>query len=146
MVERLNAWSVRHWKLIVVAFWLGYAGYALFNKWGQIRGFALGDTDDNLRMAQVRGLLGGQDWFDLVQHRLDPAHGGANIHWSRLVDLPLAGLMLALRPLLGGPDAERWAAAIAPLLAYLPMLFAYSVRSGPMPASPSAAATLTLAG
>ncbi|MCY7399043.1 MAG: AcrB/AcrD/AcrF family protein [Sphingomonas bacterium] len=124
MVERLNAWSVRHWKLIVVLFWLGYAGYAVFQKWGQIRGFALGDTDDNLRMAQVRALLGGQGWFDLGQHRLDPVHGGADIHWSRLVDLPLAGLILALRPLLGGPDAERWAAAIAPLLAFLPMLFA----------------------
>ena len=124
MVERLNAWSVRHWKLIVLVFWLVYAGHALFIKWGQIRGFALGDTDDNLRMAQVRALLGGQDWFDLVQHRFDPVHGGANIHWSRLVDLPLAGLILALRPFLGGPDAERWAAAIAPLLAFLPMLFA----------------------
>ena len=123
LVERLNAWSERHWKLIVLLFWLGFAGYALFNKWGQIRGFALGDTDDNLRMAQVRALLDGQGWHDLVQHRLDPAHGGANIHWSRLVDLPLAGLMLALRPFVGVADAERWAAAIAPLLAYLPMLF-----------------------
>ncbi|MDQ3074374.1 MAG: AcrB/AcrD/AcrF family protein [Pseudomonadota bacterium] len=129
MVERLNAWSVRHWKLIVVLFWLVYAAYALFNKWGQIRGFALGDTDDNLRMAQVRALLGGQDWYDLSQHRLDPAHGGANIHWSRLVDLPLAGLMLALRPLIGGADAERWAAAIAPLLALGPMLFALALTT-----------------
>ena len=124
MVERLNAWSVRHWKLIVLLFWLGYAGHALLIKWGQIRGFALSDTDDNLRIAQVRDLLGGQNWFDLVQHRLDPVHGGADIHWSRLVDLPLAGLILTLRPFLGGPDAERWAAAIAPLLAFLPMLFA----------------------
>ena len=127
MVERLNAWSARHWKLIVLLFWLGYAGYALFDRWGQIRGFALGDTDDNLRMAQVRALLSGQGWFDLVQHRLDPVHGGADIHWSRLVDLPLAGLMLALRPFIGGPDAERWAAAIAPLLAFLPMLFALAL-------------------
>ena len=122
MVERLNAWGARHWKLIVLLFWLGYAAYALFNKWAQIRGFALADTDDNLRMAQVRALLGGQGWYDLTQHRFDPAHGGADIHWSRLVDLPLAGLMLALRPLLGVADAERWAAAIAPLLAFLPML------------------------
>ena len=127
MVERLNAWCARHWKLIVLLFWLGYAAYALFNKWGQIRGFALGDTDDNLRMAQVRALLGGQDWFDLTQHRLDPVHGGADIHWSRLVDLPLAGLMLLLRPFVGGADAERWAAAIAPLLAFLPMLLALAL-------------------
>jgi hypothetical protein len=44
---------------------------------------------------------------------------GANIHWSRLVDLPIAGLILGLRPLLGGPAAERWAVAIAPMLPYL---------------------------
>ena len=127
LVERLNAWASRHWKLIVVLFWIGFAAFALFNKWGQIRGFALADTDDNLRMAQVRALLNGQGWYDLVQHRLDPAHGGANIHWSRLVDLPLAGLMLVLRPFLGVADAERWAAAIAPLLAFLPMLLALAL-------------------
>jgi len=122
LIERLNAWSVRHWKLVILLFWLAYAAYALFDKSGQIRSFALGDTDDNLRMAQVRALLGGQGWYDLLQHRLDPIHGGADIHWSRLVDLPLAGLMLALRPFIGGPDAERWAAAIAPLLPLLPMV------------------------
>ncbi len=123
LIDRLIAWSERHWRLVVILFWVGYAIYAIFQRWAAIRGFALGDTDDNLRMAQVRDLLGGQDWYDLRQHRLDPGYGGANIHWSRLVDLPLAGLMLALRPLLGAADAQRWAAAIAPLLAFLPMLF-----------------------
>jgi len=72
--------------------------------------FALGDTDDNMRMMQVRGLLHGQGWFDLQQHRL----AGSNIHWSRLVDLPIAGLILLLRPLVGGAAAERWAVGIAP--------------------------------
>ncbi len=129
LVERLNAWSVRHWKLLVVLFWLGFAISCLIGRWGQIRGFGLGDTDDNLRMAQVRALLGGQDWFDLFQHRLDPAHGGANIHWSRLIDLPIAGLILALRPILGGAGAERWAAAIAPLLAFGPMLFGLALTT-----------------
>ena len=122
MIDRVSIWGARHWRLMVVLFWLAYAIYAIANRWGAIQGFALGDTDDNLRLAQVRALLGGQDWYDLYQHRLDPAHGGANIHWSRLVDLPLAGLMLLLRPLVGAADAERWAVAIAPLLAFLPML------------------------
>src|SRR4029079_16997464 len=44
---------------------------------------------------------------------------GANIHWSRLVDLPIGGLILGLRPYIGGPGAERWAVAIAPMLPYL---------------------------
>ena len=56
-----------------------------------------------------------QDCFDLRQYRLNPPTG-ANIHWSRLVDLPIAGLILLLRPFVGGTDAERAAVAIAPML------------------------------
>ena len=55
--------------------WLGFAAWFVFSKWTDIRFFALGDTDDNMRMMQVRGLLGGQDWFDLRQYRLNPPVG-----------------------------------------------------------------------
>ena len=58
------------------------------------------DPDDVLRMVQVRDLLAGQGWFDLTQHRLDAPAGGVAMHWSRLVDLPLAGLIFILAPLL----------------------------------------------
>ena len=51
--------------------------------------------------AGARAALPARDWFDLRQYRLNPPVG-ANIHWSRLVDLPIAGLILALRPLVGG--------------------------------------------
>ena len=105
----------RHWRWWLLLFWLVTAGLLLFSRWAQIRGFGLSDTDDNLRMAQVRALLGGQDWYDLRQYRLDPP-GGADIHWSRIVDLPIAGFKLALAPFLGGAAAERWAVALAPLL------------------------------
>src|SRR3546814_9405936 len=64
---------------------------------------------------QVRALLDGQGWFDLRRYRLDPPNG-ADIHWSRLVDLPLAGLMLLLRLFMTGAEAEKAAVAIAPLL------------------------------
>ncbi|MFL6756708.1 MAG: AcrB/AcrD/AcrF family protein, partial [Sphingomicrobium sp.] len=117
----------RHWRWMLVVAWLLYVLFIVSNRWGPIQAFALGDTDDNLRLAQVRAWLGGQGWYDLVQHRFDPAHGGANIHWSRLVDLPIAGLILGLRPFLGGPGAERWAVAIAPLLPYLLLLFSVAL-------------------
>src|SRR5688500_15756185 len=103
----------RHWKSILVGLWLAYAIAVIASRWTPIQAFALPDTDDNLRMAQVRGLLGGQGWFDLTQHRFDPAHGGGNIHWSRLVDLPLAGIILLMKPLVGGGDAERTGVAVA---------------------------------
>jgi hypothetical protein len=102
----------------VLLFWLLTAAYLLYDRAIFIRWFALGDTDDNLRMMQVRGLLQGQDWFDLRQYQLDPP-AGANVHWSRIVDLPIAGLMLLFRLFISGAAAERWAVAIAPLL---PML------------------------
>lgn len=118
----------RHWKLIVVLAWLAFCAWYLWNNYDSVRFFRLGDTDDNMRMMQVRGLLHGQAWYDLRQYRLSPPVG-ANIHWSRLVDLPIAGLILALRPFLGGPAAERWAVGIAPLLPYLLLLFSIALTT-----------------
>ncbi|MEO7277001.1 MAG: AcrB/AcrD/AcrF family protein [Sphingomicrobium sp.] len=118
----------QRWKLVVVLVWLALGGWFVFTKWAQIRWFGLGDTDDNMRIMQVRALLHGQDWFDLRNYRMNPPYG-ANIHWSRLVDLPIAGLILGFRPLLGGPMAERWAVAIAPLLPYLLLLFSLALTA-----------------
>ena len=72
--------------------------------------------------------LHGQGWYDLRNYRLNPPFG-ANIHWSRLVDLPIAGLILGLRPFLGGAAAERWAVAIAPMLPYLLLLFSLALTA-----------------
>jgi hypothetical protein len=107
----------RHWRWGLVGGWLIVAAILLYQHWGAIQLFALGDTDDNMRMMQVRGLLGGQGWYDLAQHRM----AGSNIHWSRLVDLPIAGLKLLFMPLFGGRVAEQIAVAVAPML---PMLAA----------------------
>jgi hypothetical protein len=108
----------RYWKWVVVAAWLAFCTWFVITRWNVIIYFGLPDTDDNLRISQVRALLAGQDWFDLRQYRLNPPFG-ANIHWSRLVDLPLAGLILLFRPLVGGADAERIAIAVAPMLPLL---------------------------
>ena len=116
----------RHWKWVVVLVWLGFATYFIAERWTAIHAFALGDTDDNMRIMQVRALLHGQGWYDLRQYRLDPPWG-ANIHWSRLVDLPIAALILGLKPFLGGAAAERWAVAIAPMLPYLLVLFSIAL-------------------
>ena len=121
--ERVLDWFGRHWPLVAVLTWLGLSAWFIDQRWSAIRWFGLGDTDDNMRMMQVRALLHGQGWFDLAQHRL----AGSNIHWSRLVDLPIAGLMALLRPFLGGADAERWAVAIAPLLPLLLLLFSVAL-------------------
>ena len=105
----------RHWRLLVALLWVAAAAVLLHERWNAIHWFSLGDTDDNMRMMQVRALLAGQDWYDLRQYRLDPPHG-ASMHWSRMVDLPMAAIMLVLRPLAGGQIAEKVAVAAAPLL------------------------------
>ena len=131
-VDQLERWSLeiaeRHWKWIVVLVWLGICGWFIFQKWNAIRFFGLPDTDDNMRIMQVRGLLHGQGWYDLRNYRMNPPFG-ANIHWSRLVDLPIAGLILGLRPFLGGAGAERWAVAIAPLIPYLLLLWSLALTA-----------------
>ncbi|HMG47143.1 MAG TPA: AcrB/AcrD/AcrF family protein [Allosphingosinicella sp.] len=113
----------RHWRWFLLLAWLVIAGFMLWDRWGLIRIFALGDTDDNMRIMQVRALLNGQGWYDLSQHRLV----GSNIHWSRLVDLPIAALKIIFTPLVGGRIAEQIAVAVAPLLPMLVAMTAITV-------------------
>ncbi|MFO1249046.1 MAG: hypothetical protein U1E93_12720 [Alphaproteobacteria bacterium] len=61
------------------------------------------DTDSAMRLVQVRDLLHGQSWFDTIQHRMNTPYGLA-MHWSRLVDAPLALLMrVEIRCLIAWP-------------------------------------------
>src|ERR1700716_679828 len=73
-------------------------------------------TDDAMRLVQVRDWIGGQGWFDLCQYRLDPP--GTSMHWSRVVDVPLAALILLLRPLIGTHGAETATLFLWPLLLF----------------------------
>lgn len=114
--ERLKDELDRRWLAGMLLFWLGVVAWYVWQRQGNIHWLALGDTDDNMRLMQVRALLAGQGWYDLRQYRLDPAMGGFDIHWSRLVDLPIAGLILVLKPFLGVDAAEKWACGLAPLL------------------------------
>jgi len=77
-------------------------------------------TDDAMRLVQVRDLIGGQGWFDLVQHRLDPP--GASMHWSRVIDAPLAALILMLRPLAGMHGAEALTVFVWPVAIFAAVL------------------------
>jgi hypothetical protein len=114
----LSVWANAHWKWLTFLIWVVIAVWFVVVRWPAIQWLVLSDTDDNIRYVQVKDWLAGQGWFDLRQYRLDPP-GGANIHWSRLVDLPLAGLILFFRAFFDGAMADRLACAIAPLLPLL---------------------------
>lgn len=89
--------------------------FLLVQYWPAINTLQLPDTDDNLRLVQIRDWLGGQGWFDLRQYRLDPPEG-ADIHWTRLVDIPYALLISLFAPFTGMMLAEKIATATVPLL------------------------------
>ncbi|MBJ3785861.1 hypothetical protein [Devosia sediminis] len=73
------------------------------------------DTDDAMRMVVATDFLHGQGWYDLVQHRLNTPYG-AEIHWSRLLDLPLAGLVYLASLFVDLHSAQTVTGAIWPLL------------------------------
>ncbi len=114
----LSVHGARHWKWLTFLIWIAIAVTMVVTRWSAIHWLVLGDTDDNIRYVQVKDWLAGQGWYDLRQYRLDPP-GGANIHWSRLVDVPLAGLILFFRAFVDQDMADRLACGIAPLLPLL---------------------------
>ncbi len=97
----------------VLAAWLAWCAVRLAIQ--PLLGWEPVGPDDWTRLLQVRAWLDGQATWDVTQYRMNPPEG-FSMHWSRLVDLPLA----ALAWLLG----ERAALALVPLIWLLPALFA----------------------
>lgn len=83
--------------------------------WTRVVAWGLADNDDAMRVLEVRDWLGGQAWFDLTQHRLNPPSGG-DMHWSRMADLPLAALMVPLIAIFGSDLGAKYAAFWCPAL------------------------------
>ncbi len=122
-IQAIYAGADREWTWLVFVAWAIISAIYLSRYGPQMHYMTLGDTDDNMRYLQVRDWLNGQSWWDLRQHRMDPPRGG-NIHWSRIVDLPIAALMVTLKPLFGTARGEQLALGIAPLLPLLPLMLA----------------------
>ncbi|TCU18282.1 hypothetical protein [Rhizobium sullae] len=85
------------------------------------------DNDDGMRLVEVRDLLAGQGWFDLMQYRLGV--GGTLMHWSRLVDLPLASLIRFFGLFLSTEKAETVALAVWPLSLIIPLMLAMAIAA-----------------
>ncbi len=103
---------------LLVGCWVVLAVPVLASQFGRLPDGV--SADDAMRLVGVRDLLAGQPWFDLTQHRLGQA--GASMHWSRLIDAPIALLLLGLKLIFSEPMAERLTLAIWPLLVLLPAL------------------------
>ncbi|TDK35415.1 hypothetical protein E2F50_14315 [Rhizobium deserti] len=99
----------------VAAYWLVTALLAVALSVPGAKDLIGPDNDDAMRLVEVRDLLAGQGWFDLMQYRLGLA-GGTLMHWSRLVDLPIALLIRFFGLFMRQPAAEGAAAIIWPLI------------------------------
>jgi len=120
----------RSWLVWPLAAWLLFAGGALWLAHGSM---AL-DTDSAMRLVQVRDLLAGQGWFDTVQHRMNTPYG-LPMHWSRLVDAPLALLSLV---------SERFALTAWPLVLFAALLLLLARLAGTLGGRPAIALVLIL--
>jgi len=77
-----------------------------------------GDNDSLLRLVEVRDLIAGQGWFDLHQYRMG-LPDEFSMHWSRLVDAPLAAMVWVASALTGSAASGETVALIAwPLLLF----------------------------
>jgi len=95
-------------------------------------------NDDAMRLIQVRDLLGGQNWFDVTQYRLG-FEAGTPMHWSRLIDLPIAAILWVASLFLTPVWAEAVTMTVWPLALIVPTLWAMqraSVRFGGARAGP----------
>ena len=103
--------------------WVAVAAVLLLMTSPYIYEGRLPGPDDSLRLAQVRDLLARQGWYDLHQYRMTPPEGTL-MHWSRLVDAPIAGIIWFFSLFFSDALAERIALAIVPLLVLLLIMVA----------------------
>ena len=104
--------------LLLLIAWLLVMLQLLSQHWAETAQTLL-DTDDAMRLAQMRDWLHGQGWYDLHQWRVAP---GYESHWSRLIDAGLAGLLLLFRQFVDLPLAERLMRTVWPMLWLLPVM------------------------
>ena len=111
---------------LALILWLGFTATSLILHRDAIANLSFSDPDNAMRLAQVRDLVGGQNWFDTVQYRTDPGGVGGLTHWSRFIDAPIFAL-IKLASLFFDPQiAERWVLATYPPLLALPLLLVFS--------------------
>lgn len=98
----------------VLLIWAAWSITFLVLSWGAVVTLHPQDPDDYLRLMEVRDLLAGQSWWDVTQYRMNPPAGGA-MHWSRLVDVPIAAALWLARLVVAEPGASEAASTIVPL-------------------------------
>jgi hypothetical protein len=104
--------------LLLSLAWLLVVIQLLAQSWAETA-LTLSDTDDAMRLAQLRDWLSGQGWFDMNQRGVA---GGYESHWSRLIDAGLAGTLWVFGGFAEPALAERLMRTVWPMLWLLPVM------------------------
>jgi hypothetical protein len=118
----------RHFRSLLLLIWAFGCGLMLVAGREAIGSWRMGDPDDQLRLLQVHDWIAGQSWWDITQYRMNLPDGG-DMHWSRLVDIPIAAIILLCRPFFGPVLAEHIAVVAVPLLTFGVVLALYAATA-----------------
>jgi hypothetical protein len=118
----------RHYRSLLLLIWVVGCLMLVVTGRAAIAEWRMGDPDDQMRLLQVRDWLAGQSWWDITQYRMNLPDGG-QMHWSRLVDVPIAATILLLQPIMGMILAEHVAVVIVPLLTFGIILSLYAATA-----------------
>ena len=120
MIERHGSvWLV--WLLLLFISWSRHGAKLLRGE--------LTSNDDYMRMVEIRDWLGGQNWFDMHQYRLNPIDP-LNSHWSRFSDVLIGGPIKLLTPFLGTAKAELVTVIAYPSILLLIYLYLATALAG----------------
>lgn len=108
------------WAIAAIALIFG-AGMAAINQ-------DFSEPDNAMRLVRVRDMLAGQEWFDNIQHRLNPPVG-TPMHWAQWIDAMLAAPIALLALIVGQVNAEIAVAFAWPLVLLGGFMF-FAVRIG----------------
>ena len=131
-----------NFAILLGAAWLLVVLELLIQNWTDTA-LTLADSDDAMRLVELRAFLSAQGWFSLHEARVAPP-GGYDPHWSRLIDAGLAGLFLIFKQFVNGPLAERLMRVVWPLLWLLPAMAATAAAAWRIAGREAALATLIM--
>lgn len=114
-----RAWTQAPWVVILLAILIIATASVIAGL--RATDYVGADNDDAMRLVEVRDFLAGQGWFDMMQYRLG-LDGGTLMHWSRLVDLPIAGLIALFGLFLPPGPSEAAALFLWPILLIVPVV------------------------
>ncbi len=114
-----RAWTQAPWVVVLLAILIIATASVIAGL--RATDYVGADNDDAMRLVEVRDYLAGQGWFDMMQYRLG-LDGGTLMHWSRLVDLPIAGLIALFGLFLPPGPSEAAALFLWPILLIVPVV------------------------